>query len=284
MISGRQGDEDGEELVELSLAGFLPDDDDEPPPRVREVEVDESALGLGPPPGFGEVDPEAPELGDGQLAYELHEWSGESRGLLGSLLGSAEVAHVWHGTRLVVREADEDEVDALVEEVRASAGRSLDLDADKVVYEVGEWPASLQAELADLLGAEGIPYEWDQSGDLVVYADDEERVEGLIEALPDPDDERSDDGLAVQSALTEMWGAADRLARDPRDPTGVLAAVESAGTLEHLALPFGFTAPVWRHLVSRAGAVRDLLESDHATDDDVSAAAAEVRDLLRDRI
>ncbi|MSX75688.1 MAG: hypothetical protein F2744_08470, partial [Actinobacteria bacterium] len=59
-------------------------------------------------------------LEDGQMAYECSSWAGESRGLLGSLLVSAGINHAWQGTTVTVHEADEERVDALIDDVLAS--------------------------------------------------------------------------------------------------------------------------------------------------------------------
>ena len=135
--------------------------------------------------------PEEVEPADGEVAYECATWAGESRELLASLLGTKEIVHAWQGTTLTVREEDEERVDALIDEVLASAHPALDPAADKLAYEVGTWPASLQTSLAEALTAANLPYEWDEQGDLVIYAEHEEQVEAILDDLPDPEDDET---------------------------------------------------------------------------------------------
>ena len=221
-----------------------------------------------------------------ELTYEASEWSGQSRALLGSLLTSSGINHLWQGTTLVVERSDEAAVDALIDEVHASATAALDADAAKIVYEVGEWSAAMQTSLADTLAVADIPYEWDERGDLVVYESDEERVEAILDAMPDPDDEDrlGDDGLHVQAVLGALWQATKKLAKDPADSGAVVAVAEMAENLEHMAVPFGFEVTTWRLIVERAGALRDLLDAadgDEVDDEELIERSAELRDRLR---
>jgi len=222
---------------------------------------------------------------DGLLSYEVSEWSGESRGLLDAMLTSAGIRHVWQGTTLGVDEVREAEVDAIIDEVLATATAGLDPDRDKVVYEVGSWPAGLQQSLAESLAVAEISYEWDTAGDLVVYVDDEEPVEAILEGMPDPDDsDRQADGLDVQSVLSSLWGAARDLAKDAGGVDAVVDLAESADQMELMSLPFGFEPPVWRQLVERAGGLREALDvtgDDSWTDEEINEAAADLRDLVR---
>ena len=232
-------------------------------------------------------------LRDGQVAYECTTWAGESRGLLASLLETSGIPHAWQGTTVTVREEDEARVDALVEDVLASARPALDPRAEKVVYEVAAWPATLQTSLADALTVADLPYEWDERGDLVVYAEHEEAVELIMEQLPDPDDPEldagdlsSDDGLAVHGLLDQLFVGSERLARKPGDAAAIVRVDEATADLERMSAPFGFEPPQWRRLVAGAVELRDALEAgeddEGAVDDEqLAALAATVRDLVR---
>jgi hypothetical protein len=229
--------------------------------------------------------------GEEELVYDCTTWAGESRGLLASLLETHGIRHVWQGTVLTVLPEDEDAVDELIDEVMASARPALDPTAEKVVYEVGSWPAALQTMLADSLTIADLPYEWDERGDLVVYAEHEEEVEAVLDDMPDPDDPdvagevSSDDGIAVHELLDRLFLAAGRLASKD-DSASMVAVDETVGTLERMAPPFGFEPPQWRTLVTRAIVLRDALTAgtgDEAalSDDELRAVAADVRDLVR---
>jgi hypothetical protein len=51
------------------------------------------------------------------LVYELAEWTAEDRARLSLLLEAQEVPHQWEGDELLVPEAEEERVDALLDEV-----------------------------------------------------------------------------------------------------------------------------------------------------------------------
>lgn len=168
---------------------------------------------------------------------------------------------------------------------------ALDHAAERVVYEVGAWPVALQTMLADSLAVAELPYEWDERGDLVIYAEHEEEVEAILDEMPEPDDEdivgevSADDGIAVHELLDRLYLAAGRLASKD-DAGSILEVDETVGTLERMGPPFGFEPPQWRAFVARAVRVRDALAAspgeEHAlADEDLRAAAAELRDLLR---
>ena len=237
-------------------------------------------------------EPEVPAEDDEWVVYDAAPWAAESRTMLTSLLSAEGVVHAWQGTELTVRGVDEDRVDRLVAEVLAAAGPALDPAAEKVVYEVAEWSVGLQTALADALLGAGVPFEWDTAGDLVVLAADEERVEELLDGLPEPDEGAvsADDGLAVHEVLDRVFVASGRLARRPNDARATLEVVEAAAELAATSVPFGFDESSWGRLVDRTGALADVLESDGdadaedgpaaSTDEDVARLAAEVRDLV----
>jgi hypothetical protein len=223
---------------------------------------------------------------DDHVTYDVSEWAGASRTMLDALLVGDDIPHFWQGTELYVQNSYERRVDELIDEVLDSATPALQAGRDKVVYEVGSWSAALQSGLAESLGVADIAYEWSETGDLLVYADDEERVDAILDAMPDPDDaELSDaDGLAVQDVLSKLFLASGTLRRSPTDSDAVIDAVDAANRLERLSVPFGFEPPVWRGIVDDALALRDLLEGEKDTevpDDAVKEQAASIRSQLR---
>ena len=243
---------------------------------------------------------------EAQLAYDLDELAASDRFDLDRRLAEAGIAHAWDAESLIVREVDEKEVDALVDEVADAAG--LGDDQGVVGYELGDWPESKRDELTSVLEAAEIAFEWeDETSDLVVNVDDADRVEAIIDSLEYPDQlpvdaddvvgagagsgsgegaeprragGGADDGLAAQEAMSELFVASDRLMHDPEDHEGVLAAVDAARWAEALALPFGFTPAVWNDLVGQAKALRHALEGD-ADDQEIMDRASTLRSLLR---
>ena len=112
--------------------------------------------------GVGLVD-EAPvepaEVGltvDDQLAYELHEWAGESRRILDQLLTSQGIAHAWQGATLVVSEIDE------VAEEQQAQDFQVDLEAARqtlqtdIIGQLGSRLAELELQGID----QGVVEEW----------------------------------------------------------------------------------------------------------------------------
>ncbi len=231
-------------------------------------------------------EPAGTASGDGRVTYDATPWAAESRTMFTSLLEAEGVAHVWQGTEVTVHESDEDVVDRLVAEVLAAAGPALDPAAPKVVYEVAGWSAALQTELVDALTDAAVPFEWNVDGDLVVLADDEERVEALFDALPDDEEGGgADDGLLLHETLDQLFVAADRLARRPADARATVDAVEGAAALAAMSLPFGFDGPAWERLVGQATGLAAALDggedAEGATDDaDVAELATALRALV----
>jgi hypothetical protein len=249
--------------------------------------ADDPADDDGGEPSDGRPRWSPPERSDDHLTYDCSDWAGESRALLDAMLSSADIRHTWLGTVLEVPTEEEERVDAVIDEVMNAAEASLDPERDKVVYEVATWSSALQQSLAQSLAVAEIAYEWDEHGDLVIYADDEERVEEIFDGLPDPDDPDlvGDDGIEVQDQLSRLFVAAGHLAKRPTDSDSVVAAAEVADRIEQISVPFGFEPAVWRNLVTQSTFLRDaLIEEDpnaQLDDDELKQRASDLRDFLR---
>ncbi len=242
------------------------------------------------PPASGEADRDSvdEELIDDDggewLAYELHEWASESRAMLAQLLIADQVVHSWQGTTLLAHETVEEAVDALLEEVEAATNPELDPDKPQVAFEMEGWSGEQQALLAERLGGTAVPHEFDVDGDLVCHEEDEEQVELIIDdILTRAADEGLEqlEGLALNDLLSALFGATDRVRKDVRDGPGVLGCIDHGRRLAGVATPFGFAASNWVVLRDAAGELADLLESDDATDADITDLAARLRDALQ---
>jgi hypothetical protein len=216
---------------------------------------------------------------DDQLDYALDEWSVEARQLLDRLLTTNDITHAWQGGRLSVSPDDEQTVDDLVDEVESTILPTLDPGADRVVYEVAEWSPEARADLGDALIEEGVRYEFDGLGDLVVEAIDEDRVDAIIDELADEDDE-ADAGPEANDVLSDLFVAADKLRRNPRDAKAAGATVQGVTEVITLEPPYGFDRRTWAQIGLRAGALRAALDTEPSDDDAVIAAAEELRTLL----
>jgi hypothetical protein len=245
--------------------------------------------------GLVEQPPLAPEevgdLDDEQIAYEFHDWAFESRRMLDQLLTGRDIPHAWQGASMIVRVADEETVDALVDEVEVATLPTLDADVEHTVYEMEGWTAENQTELSNRLGAAGVAHEFDVNGDLVVHADEEARVDEILDEIEarggrsaDGDDDAGDlvdmDGLDVNELLSTLFDAADRLRRNARDAQGVLKFLDNAPTIERMRTPFGFEPAEWRTVRDSTTALHELLDDDESDDADVRDQAQRLRDLL----
>lgn len=215
-----------------------------------------------------------------QPSYELDAWSVESRELLDRLLTTNAIAHAWQGGTLTVAADDEEAVDALVEEVEATVLSDLDPTAEKVVYEVAEWSPEDRADLTDALADEGVRHEFDEMGDLVVEAIDEDRVDAIVDDLTDGEEEDASDAPPVTDVLSDLFVAADKLRRHPRDPRAITTAIDQATAAVGLPAPYGFDRRTWAQVGLRAGALRTALDTTEPDDDAVVEAAEELRTLL----
>ena len=264
------------------------------------------------------------DAGDGEtgewLAYELHEWSLESRVMLQQLLTVDNVVHSWQGTTLMVHESLEEQVDSLVDEVdeteraKEATSRPIGPEDALTAFELAEWPEALRAELVQRLVQARVPHILDTAGDavgdavggdavagdgvggdavgdesgevcdLLVREVDEERVELLIDDLLAREEEAQFeelDGLEVNELLSDLFVACDRLRRDPGDLERVLGVTASARRIVGVRTPFGFSAPSWRNLRNSVSELLDLVESEDTDSDDLRELAHRMSDTLR---
>ena len=241
---------------------------------------------------------EVGEAGEDQLEYDLHEYSSQSRSMMASLLLGAGLPHAWQGAVLVVRDADEQQVDLFVEAVERAAAPALADDVPRVAYELGDFDDDYVTGLTAALDGAGIAYGFDEEGDLEVAAADEARVDGLFDKLAGAEGadgvegaEGADggagstefgpglDGVDAHDVLSRLFVATDRLQRNPRDRKGNRNLARGVGEIVQLALPFGFEPRTWRAVLDQVAALDEIVHSD-ATQDEVAAAAAATRDVL----
>lgn len=217
-----------------------------------------------------------------QLAYDLHEWSGESRVMLESLLTGEGIDHAWQGASLIVREADEARVDELVDDVEHAAAPTLDPEADKVVYELDDYDDEQLTRLTNALGAAGVAHDFTADGDLVVLADDEETAEAVFDRLDTTAEQFGPgvEGVDAHDVISELFLSVDKLRRGAGDARVVQSFLDGVELAEQLRLPFGFQSSVWRDILDRCARVRDLLGDRDGDDEELLAEVTELRDRL----
>lgn len=224
---------------------------------------------------------------DDQLAYELHEWTGEGRSTLNGMLTRSGVQHAWQGATLIVKEADEQMVDDCVAQTEVVAMPTLDLTQPTMVYELGVLEDEQHARLLRRLGDAGISHAFDRNGDVFVYERDEDRVDEIFEGLDEADLSEREfgpgvDGIDPVSVISDLFVGVGRLRKRPNDAKGVVSVVETTRVVEQMKLPYGIGADVWGGLVDRAGELSDLLvDQGDASGATVQELAEELHATLR---
>ena len=230
-------------------------------------------------PGERPPAPAGPPREGEQTAYDLAEWDPDNRVLLARLLDSEGIAHAWEATDLVIRQEDEQRVEAIMDDIDIE-----DEEGEQVVYELSDWAPELRATLVERLETARVAYAWDENGDLVVDEMDEDVVEQLLDELEFPDsleaDEEAPPETTAQDVMSELFVAADRLKNDPADHEGVIGAFDGAQAAAALPTPYGFEESAWQAVVTKAAALRDGLEGD-VDDMQIIELANDLRTLLR---
>lgn len=225
--------------------------------------------------------------GEEQLAYELHEWSGQGRHVLDRLLTAEDIDHAWQGATLIVREPDEERVDQLVEQAQLATMPTLDSDRPTMVYELAEYSDELRTRIAQILGQSGVPHEFDRGGDLVVHEDDEEAVDAAFDELEENPEGNTKfgpgvDGVDPHSVVSDLFLICGKLRKGSGDAKSAMAFRETSELAHQLQLPFGFQSTDWRSLLGAFADLSDLLDPDEPGDNEsVSELASELHTTLR---
>jgi hypothetical protein len=158
-------------------------------------------------------------------------------------------------------------------------------DHDELVYELDDWLPEERAQLGLLLDGQGIPHSWEGT-DLVIPEADEQAVEPIFDAvdrtgsseLPEAAEDADDE--EEYRTLSELFGAADRLAGDPADKNKRRDYVNAAAAVAQVGAPFGVSDQDWWQVRTRAQAISDSIELG-ADLDVVADGSATLRDILR---
>jgi hypothetical protein len=201
------------------------------------------------------LDPDAPKV-----AYDLTEWDDEQQTELIQGLDARGIPYDFDvDGSLVVLEADDEAVDAVLDEITGDDEAEAEAggDADDLVAGAGDEAADATDETDDDGDDET---EDDTEDDELIGADGEE--------------------LDAQQVMSDLFVAADRLRKKANDHEGVLTLVERAGVAQRMKLPFGFNRHDWDQIVEQATDLRALIEDDDSADTDITARAAVLRGTL----
>ncbi len=158
----------------------------------------------------------------------------------------------------------------------------LDDEREQVGYELYAWAPAELDELDDALHELGLPHEWVSDGyEVVVHAEDEERVDALLPTIRYPDEipAEDDDGDDTEvEVLSALFVSADRMQRDPTGDA-VAAFLDAAERIGDKP-PYGLDATEWTRVT---GIVDDLIDMFHAAapTGEIAAAATALRNRLR---
>lgn len=224
---------------------------------------------------------------DDQIAYELHEWTGQGRSTLDGMLTRSGIAHAWQGATLIVKEADEETVDDAIAQTEVVAMPTLDLSQPTMAYELAELEDEQHARLLRRLGDAGLSHAFDRNGDLFVYERDEESVDEIFEGLDEADLSEREfgpgvDGVDPVNIMSDLFVAVGRLRKRPTDAKGVVAVVSTTQIVEEMRLPYGIGADVWGNVVDQAAELSDMLADEtQASDSTVQELAEALHATLR---
>ena len=84
-----------------------------------------------------------------------------------------------------------------------------------------------------------------------------------------------------EHALSTLFSAADRLAKDPDDQVGLTDLAELVDQLDLGHPPYGVPAGTWSKVIDSSGRLLDLCEAEEPSPSDVIGAAQDLRSLVR---
>lgn len=216
------------------------------------------------------ADDEAPDVlpaptvstdADGRAVYDLTGWPRDTLAQLDAMISAVGVDRVWQGSELVVRSMDRPDTDDAIDELILESGAVDELGDEKVRYDISGWPAAHKASLVQSLAVAQIRFRWDRDHNLLVAAADEDEVDDIFEAMPDPDDDDAEvSGIGVQQLLSRAYAAVDVLYKHPNSTANESKLIEAVGQMEWVGVPFGFEPRDWHRLVAEAAMVRDEAE------------------------
>jgi len=223
-----------------------------------------------------------------KVHYDVSGWSLDQRAELSEALAEAALAHVWEADEVVVPDELEADVDALFERLEELLGPfaiALPADEEGVEFGLDEWPSADRQTLTQALIEGEIPHRWDGTT-VSVAAEAEAAVDTLLDEI--------EQGTLVltgatapaapEGALSDLFTAADRLAKDPEDTTGRDGLRELVTTLDRAVPPYGMSTGTWAGVVDSSAALVELVDDDSTSASDVIGAAQDLRSKVRQHV
>lgn len=208
------------------------------------------------------------------VRYDLSEWTINQRANVASVLADAAVPHTWDGDELIVPVDDEDQVDAILDEIESQSAatdstQSLDADEQLTEYELDDWSAAERNELSQMLTEFNVAYRWE--GDvLLVPTSSEDEVDECLDSLEKGgiiivDDDSTPQ--ASQETLKTLFNVAQRLQRNPLDADGLTLLSVLLEDIESHRSPQNVPSSVWRQATDIADQLAAALTDDNQPDE-----------------
>lgn len=249
--------------------------------KLGEGDDDEDQLGEITITGFGPLDAAEPD----DVLIDLATWGSAARAALDERLHLLEAPHAWEGSELVVPEPSAAWIERIIEQVEDERTLELDEEGEHIAYDLAEWDdhhrRALEARLRDDL----IPFSI-VDDELVVLEIDEQRVDDAVDAVLEPDSAPTpaEGGEARTEIMGELFVAADELVHDPSSPGARKAIADGAREAATHTPPYGMDRAWWKELGDRLDAFSRLvgggISAEHE-DAAVTQAATALRDHLR---
>jgi hypothetical protein len=240
--------------------------------------------GSGQPIDFDPNDPDTVKV-----HYDVSGWTIDQRAELSEALANSELPHFWDEDELVVPEIVEEQVDVLFERLEEEIGPfaiPLDEDAESTEFGLDEWSDDDRAVLTEALVEAEIPYRWTGST-VVVAVEAEHAVDDLLDKIEAGEliSTAADEGNAApEGAISTIFLASDKLAKDPLDAKARKVLIELQPQLDRKRPPYGLAQRTWVGAVDGVGQIVDHIiagSSGADSESDVIGAAQELRALIR---
>lgn len=223
-----------------------------------------------------------------KVHYDVSAWTVEQRAELAEALAEDDIAHVWESDdgvdELVVPEEQEEAADTLFARLEEALGPfpiPLGDEESPVEYGLDEWPDTERGTLTTALVEAGIPHRW-ESATLYVPSAAEQAVDELLDSLEAGTlaVHAADEDAPPEDILSQVFSAADRLAKDSDDRIGRDAVAEIVAVVKPTHAPYGIGGAAWSKIVEAVGELGELTD-DEASASDVIGAAQQLRSLVR---
>ncbi len=249
------------------------------------AEQQNETAGIGDPIDFDPFDDAIVKV-----HYDVGAWTFDQQAELSEAMAEAFIPHGWDGTELVVPESHEGKVDAIFERLEQELGPfpiTLDADAPSTEFNLDEWTDADRKILTEALVESEVPHRW-EGLTVVVAADAEDSVDDLLDAIEGGELMSADESGAnepPEGALSTMFLAADKLAKDPLDAKSRKQLIEIHGVVDKKHPPYALAPRTWVGAVAGVERLVTQFTADASSsadsDSDVIELAQELRSLLR---